>query len=610
MRLKRFIKFEIKNVLGRGYIAIVLVFCAASGYFLQFGISQYKHNLEEKNNFVEFERGKYKYYIYPSKHGNYGIRILYEPSYLMALFDSGPVPLCMTTFIDGSERMKIYQPLKGQSAFSSITSAFMTYAGFILLFGSVLVLLYGFVGSKNHEWLKFLQEVKMVGSRKRLFLYQLISRSIVLLLFCLVMALITLILFIINGVVVNIGWLLIFTSGIFVMLWCFLLGGMIAGTLKSRFWSWTSIGIAWFFLSFLIPVLVYHFTYSRATSIQSPYKMETVKLELFQKYESEGLEKGGKFDQSKRGIEQEKGMFLYFWNGGFRELMGLEKKMVDMMKSRIYFYQAASGIFPSSFFLSFSNEISSRGFANLIGFNEYSQEMKKAYIWYLAQNYIFSTIMKFPPFIEETENIYQGQIRLPDNYGFGMMVSFLWLLVLIGLYWFMFNRMLDRADETKRNLNPDELTKNKTNIIFTSDKGILPQLITKMRYQNIPFLSVPKPACLPGDTKVKNLFYFFGLAVPESLKEIADKYGYNLEPDQKGKVLSEITRSLKAGVIIFDNFLAGLSDEIIHNFAGVLKSLKKDCTIVYFTNSLMITTVICDPVNDHIHKWTEEQIAF
>jgi ABC-type Na+ transport system ATPase subunit NatA len=170
--------------------------------------------------------------------------------------------------------------------------------------------------------------------------------------------------------------------------------------------------------------------------------------------------------------------------------------------------------------------------------------------------------------------------------------------------------MLDRAQETKRDLSPDELTKNQTNIIFTSDKGLLPQLIAKLRLQNISFLSIFGPASLPGDTKVKNLFYFFGLTVPEALQKIAGKYVYTLEPNQKGKVLSEITRSLKADVIIFDNFLAGLSDEIIHYFAGILKSLKENCTIVYFTNSLMVTTVICDPVNDHIHKWTKEQIAF
>jgi hypothetical protein len=604
MGLKKFIEFEFKKATGTPYIVVFLVFLIASGYLFYHGITQYKHMLEEKSNFVEFEQGKYKYYIYPSKHGNYGIRVFYKPSPFMAVFDSGPVPLFMTTFIDGSERMEIYQPLKGQSAFSIIKSMYTTFAGFILLFGSGLILLYGYSGPKNHAWLNFLEE--LAGSRWKLFLYKLISRTFALLLYCLVIALLSIILFIVAGESLNIGWVLTYTLGLFAMLWCFLFGGLIAGTLKSGLWRWAFMGIAWFSLTFVIPVLICHFTYDKATSIKSTYKVETVKLELFQQYESDGLQKGGKFDQSKRGNEQEKGMFLYFWNGGFKKLMAQEKAILDEMKDRISFYQTASAFFPSTFYLSSSLEMSSRGFSNLAGFNEYSQEMKVAYIWYLAQNYIFANIMEFPPFIKKDENVYKGKISLPGNYGFGWALKLAWLIVLFGLYWFMFNRMLDRAQDTQRELNPDELKKNKTNVIFTLDKGLLPQLIKKLRLQNTSFLAVPGPDSLPGDTTVKNLLSLFGLAVPEALKEIASKYVFTLEQDQKGRVSLEIIGSLKADVLIFDNFLAGLSDAIMHSFANILKSLKKGRKVVYFTNSILINTII----GDKVKRFNDEDIPF
>jgi hypothetical protein len=299
-------------------------------------------------------------------------------------------------------------------------------------------------------------------------------------------------------------------------------------------------------------------------------------------------------------------LFILFWNGGFKELMGHEADMVNEMKGNASFFQTLASSFPSTSFLSVSSELSSRGFANLIEFNEYSQKIKKDYIWYLAKNYLLSTKVVFPPFIKKNENLYQGQSRLPDNFGFGLVVTVLWLAVLFVFSWLGFNRMLDRARDTKRELSPDEIKKDKTNVIFTSDKGLLPQLITKLRSQHIPFLSVPGPASLPGDVKVKNLFSLFDLAVPEVLKKIAGKYVFTLEPDQKGKVLSEITRSLAADVIIFDNFLAGLSDDIIHYFAGVLNSIKKGRIIVYFTNSLLVSAVI----SDCGIKWTDEKIAF
>ncbi|MGD2090031.1 MAG: hypothetical protein PVH61_27895 [Candidatus Aminicenantes bacterium] len=604
MGLKKFIEFEFKKATGTPYIVVFLVFLIASGYLFYHGLTQYKHMLEEESNFVEFEQGKYKYYIYPSKHGNYGIRLFYRPSPFMAVFDSGPVPLFMTTFIDGSERMEIYQTLKGQSAFSIIKSMYTTFAGFILLFGSGLILLYGYSGPKNHAWLNFLEE--LAGSRWKLFLYQLISRTLILLLYCLIIGLLSIILFIVAGESLNIGWVLTYTLGLFAMLWCFLFGGLIAGTLKNGLWRWAFMGISWFSLSFVIPVVICHFTYDKATSIKSTYKAETVKLELFQEYESEGLQKGGKFDQSKRGKEQEKGMFLYFWNGGFKKLMAQEKAILDEMKDRISFYQTASAFLPTTFYLSSSLEMSSRGFSNLVGFNEYSQEMKVAYIWYLAQNYIFANIMEFPPFIKKDENVYKGKISLPGNYGFGWALKLAWLIVLFGLYWFMFNRMLNRAQDTQRELNPDELKNNRTNVIFTLDKGLLAQLIKKLRLKNISFLSVPGPDDLPGDTTVKNLLSLFGLAVPEALKEIAGKYVFTLEKDQKGWVSLEITGSLKADVLIFDNFLAGLSDAIIHSFASILKSLKKGRKIVYFTNSILINTII----GDKVKRFNDEDIPY
>ena len=611
MGLKKFIKFEFKKVTGWAYMVVFLVFLIVSGYLFYHGLSQYKHILEENNNFLEFSREKYKQFLYPSYYGNYGLRIRYEPSPFMAFFDSGPVE-DMTAFIDGSERMRIYKSLIGRGAFTMLKNVFMTFSGFIMLFGSCLVLLYGFSGSKNHDWLKFLEE--LAGSRGKLFLYQLISRTVILLLYCLVIALLSIILFIITGVSVNIGWILIYTLSLFVMLFCFLFGGLIAGTFKNRLWGGIVTGVAWFMFTFVNTMVIYQMTYDQADSIKSPFKMETVKLKLFQGYEKGSLEEAGLFDKSKYGDENEARMFMNFWNGDFKMIMKKEEEMLFEMKERISFHQTASALFPATFFLSSSNEMSSRGFSGLVEFNEYTQEKKKEFIWFIADIYILSNKVnewkELAPFPKENENIYKGQIRLPGNYRLGLAISFIWLIVLLVLYWIEFNRMLDRAQGTQRDFNPDELKKNKTNIIFTLDRGILPQLIKKLRFQNISFLSVPGPASLPGDTTVKNLFSLFGLDVPEELKEIADKYVFAIDQDQsldkKGEVLLEITKSLKADVLIFDNFLAGLSDAIIHRFANTLKSLKKGRKIVYFTNSILLDVII----GDWVKKFEDEMIPF
>ena len=605
MRLRKFIKFEAKKILGRRYFTIALVFLAASVYFIQYGISQFKHIQEERINFQEFELLTIKSFVYPAMHGAYGLELFFEPSPMMAFFDSGaPVPPNMTALIDGSERMKVYHSLKGQGGFAMIANAFMTFAGFIVLFGSGLVALFGFLGNKDHEWLKLLE---CTTGRKNLFFYLLLSKAFILLLFCLALAGLSLVLLLINGVAVNPGLVLVISLGAYAMLLIFLVIGLAAGTLKNRFWAWASMAIAWFVLAFVIPVFIYHQTYGRATSIKSPYKMETANQKLYTKYERESKKRAGKFDQSKRGAELEKEMFLFYWEGGFKEIMRNEEGMINEMKDNASFFQNLAALFPTTFFLSVNTEMSSRGFANQAGFYEYTRQKKKDFIWYLAQNCILSTKMVFPPFIKGNENIYQGQSQLPGNFNFGLATNLIWLLVLLWLCWHGFNRMLDHVPKNaKPEFKADRIKKKIINVVLTAARGPYLKLLVELRSQNTAYVSIPKPVHLPGEVKVKDLLSLLGLAVPEKLQKKANKYIYSLELDDNARVLLEVIRSLadKDVIIVFDNFVSDLPDDLINDFAELLKSFKKK-TVIYFSKTISTSTKIADK-KDFVHRCTNE----
>jgi hypothetical protein len=563
--------------------------------------------MEEKSNFQYCEETKIKQVVYISQVGFYGARLLFIPSPLMAFFDGGPVPNYMTVFFDSSERVLFYQPLRGQNAFARLNNLFMNFVGFLLLFGSGLILLYGFSGS-GHEWLKLLDG--WAGGRIKLFLYQLISKTFILLLFCLALAGLSLLLFIIKGVAVNPGQVLIICLTAFIMLLCFLVGGMIAGTLKSRFWGWVSMVIAWFVMAFLIPVLIYHWTYGRADSLKSPYKIEVVKNKKFMDFEKSSYDKEGKFDESKYGDINEIQMFLDFWNGGFKDYMEIEKNMFDEVKPHVSFFQTWAAIFPSTFFLSVNNEMSSRGFANLVAFQDYALQKKKDFIWFIANISIFAKKKEVPPppFIKGDENIYQGQSQLPGNFNFGLAFTLVWLIVLLWFYWHRFNRMLDHVPKkTKIEFKADRIKKKIINVVLTADRGPYPKLLVELRSQNTAYVAIPKPVHLPGEVKVKDLLGLFGLAVPEKLQKKAGKYIYSLEVDDNGRILLEIIRSLadKAVIIIFDNILSDLSDDLINDFAELLKSLRKN-TVIYFTKTLSISTKIADK-KDFVHRCHNEK---
>ena len=613
MGFKKFFFLEASRIFCIRKVLMLLLFYLFSIYFIQSGIGQYKENIGEKEHFQEFEKIRVENFQYYAQYGTYGFRLLFIPGPLSALFsNAGIIHTNINAFIDAGERMKIYESFKGKTAFIGYTSIFMNLTGFILLFYSLLVLFYGLESYKNHDFLKFL-ECKL--SRKKLFLMVFLSRLLLLFSWCLLIFLTAWFLYMLNGINrINVGMFALYNLVAFIMLGFFLFCGMLAGTFKNKLTRIVFIFALWLLFVFFIPALVSKIVYNRAESIMSTYKMDIEKFKVMMSIEKKAKEEAGKLDVDNVNTEIRRKLYEYFWNNEFKTIFGYEQSMINEMKDVVSLYHNLSLFFPTSFFLSANNEISGCGYESLIAFYEYAYKLKMGFVQYYAEKSFYSGEKEktVKPFLKGDENIFRASSHLPAKFDFGILISLLWILLPIFLLWIRFNRVLDHAQETKRELNPKDLNKDKTKIIFTLDRGLLPQLIKKLKAQNTPFLSVPGPGSLPGDTKVKNLFYLFGLAVPEALKEIAGKYVLTLEPDKKGKVLIEITRliaiEVKADVIIFDNFLAGLSDKIIFHLADMLKSLKKGRRIVYFTNSILINTIIGDP--KFTKRYDDEDIPF
>jgi len=606
MSFKKFICLEIDRLFDWRKLLILLLFYLLAVYFIQSGIGQYKDSLEEKKRFQEFEKIKVENFQYYAQYGTYGFRLFYIPGLMSALFsNAGIITTNLNAFIDAGERMKIYESFKGKNAFIGYTSIFLNLNGILFVFGSLLALFYGLETYKYNEFLKFLVNIK--DSRKKVFWFAFLSRLLFLLGFCLVIALTAWILFMINGFTgIDIGQLIIYYLVSFLMLGFFLFAGMVAGLLKTKQASMIAIFAVWLLFVFIIPAAVGKIVYNHAESIVSTYEMEHEKFKLMMEIERKAKEQVGKLDAKNTNTKIRQQLHEYFWNNEFREILGKEQAMINEMKGVVSLHHNLSLIFPTSFFLSVNNEISGRGHECLISFYEHVFKLKTGFIQYYAKKSFYSNEKIVKPYLNGEENIFYAPNLLPDNFSFGFLISLFWLLLLIFLSWISFNRMLDYAHETSRELSPDELKKSKTNVIFTSDKGLLPQLITKLRSQNISFLLFPGPASLPGDIMVKNLLSFFGLSVPEALQEISVRYVYTLEKGEKVRVLIEIVKSLKADVLIFDNFLAGASDELVNYFADVLNSLKKGRIVVYFTDSFLVSTVI----SDCGLKWSTEKISF
>lgn len=595
-----FLKLESKNVLSKRYCAILVIFFIIIFFFLQDGIIQYKQILDEKKVFQEYEKMSVKQYFKWYQYGAYGFRLLFVPSPFISFYNTGAIPNDLTAFIDSGYRLNIYKTMMGKSALFGFKKEYMNFTGFILLLGSLMALFYGFFAFSNKEWLKFMEG--FTGSKKKLFLYLIASRIVILLAFCILLATISKFFFFINGLSIDEKFLLILFLGIFLMLLFFLFIGFCLGVVKNMSYGVIGILITWISLVFILPWLISNWVYTRSEEIKSSYYIEAEKQKIIQDYEKRAREKYGKFDQTKRGAPNEKEMFFDFWDSGHKESIRLENDMLESIKSKIEFYQNIAGLFPSTFFQSFCNELSSTGLNSLMSFYDYSHKMKNDFLWFYSQNYILSSNPDVVSFIKSDENVYQGKSTLPGNTGFGFVVCLLWLVLLTCAAWVGFNRLDGKPGPSE--IITDDLKANRTTILMTSNPVIYQGLLSILRFQKINFLAVPSPGSIPGDINIRSLFSFFSLGVPEKLQKLSGSYLQKLNPDQKAFAIIEIVKSKKADVIIFQDFVVGLSDSFQEYFLDELKEIKRGCRVVYFSTSLTASGTL----GDDVIRFTKEKL--
>lgn len=597
--LKSFIILDSTKILNKKNLIAVIITVFVLIFFLQFGIIDYKFSLDSIKDFQKFEQEKIKEFLYPSNYGNYGLRLIFCQSPYMAFYDAGPVPGEMTSHIDGSERTRVYNPLEGRNAFSGSSIGFLNYSGIILIFVTLLVLIYGYWNyNYNPEWLIFLEGVE--GSRIKVFFFLMLSNALFLLIFSLCLLLLSSLLFLINGISFQLSPLAILHFYVYLMLFIFFLIGFLCGSLKNKIAGLISMISIWFLLVLLIPGILLQATIRLSRNIKSSYLVEIDKQKTYWAYEKKGKELRGRFSDNRRDTDDEKRMFLEFWGGNFQEYLKYEESLIKSIKDNVETYQLMSGFFPSTFFISLNNEISSRGYNNLILFQEYTQKMKKDFIWYIAENHIFSKKKEFPPFISGNENIFYGKATLPGNTSFGLTMSVLWIVLLLVGAWIIF--FYRDTENKKLEFNLEDIKENKTTVIVKGKEKLIPALISILNGRKMEYLIIPKLGSLPENIKVKNLFRFCGIIVPEKIKHLSNTYIGNLSTDSKGMVILEIARNKTAQLIIFNEFVTGgdISDSFLDYFAESLNEIKSrsECRILYLSSSLslLLNQKICDEI--------------
>jgi len=428
---------EFKRIFTRRNIILLLSLFGLALYFVQSGIYRFNDFNQNKEKFKNVEKLKVNNYINYPYYSMYGFRLLFNPSPLSIFFINSSVVSDLTANVDGGERLYIYNSFKGRTLFSEKIGGYKDFSGIFLLLGTLLVLYFGYDAFLFKNYSRFLAGlVHPTG----VFLSIVGARLFLLGLFFVLTTICSFFLLKINGLKLSekeVNSLFLYLVVMLLLLVFFFFFGTIAGALKSRFVGYLTMAIVWFIFVFLIPGVFRSVIASEADNITPTYNLELQKLQALMNFEKNVLQKAGKYSGEKAKTDRGKIIIESFWNNEFKRVLAYEQKMAEETRDSIRFFYKLSLIAPTTFYLSVSNEISSKGYKNFIDFYAYILDLKKKFVRFCIDKRYYSEDEKVVSFVKKDENMFYAQSRLPDYFWIGVILN-IFFSVLLGCGAFIF----------------------------------------------------------------------------------------------------------------------------------------------------------------------------
>ncbi len=625
-----FFIFELKRFVSRKNLIVFFLFFVLSLYFVHEGTHQYKNTLKNKETFQRLEELKVRKYINYTQYGVYGFNLIFIPSPISTLFINSSVISELTSNVNSSNVLKIYNSFKGKNLYVDSPRGFKDFSGVILLFGSILALYFGYDSLRHKEYLKFLASI---CNYRRLFYFILLPRIMLLTVFFLSLIGIALPLMAMNGVYIpgtEIPKILHYLLVMFFLVITFFLIGTVAGTLKSKFVGLASTVTIWFVSVFLIPGVVDRLVASKAESIWSNYNLEIGKLKLMMDFERAALDEAQRYTSMSEKVKSERKLVEGFWNNELKKIQSLENKMQSEMRKNFRYFQSLSMIFPSTFYLSVNNEISSKGYKNFFEFYDYIMGLKKKFVRFYINKKFYENYSEVVSFVKEDENIFYAQSRLPENFSIGASLNLFYIIVLSGVSYFRLKKSLfglpDRQFQDLSDLEL-ELESGRTVVLLTGENGLIGQVYNFFSSKDMgfsgqvmldnnniagtedrkDFIYVCRPGEIPVDIKVGAFIRFvsrlMGISWSEAEKiyaalglvKIEKKHFGELREADRGRVLFGLVRLKESKIYMIHDLAGGMPvDFAMEVIEGLKDCEEKQEIILYLTLDVLFAAKIAD----------------
>jgi ABC-type Na+ transport system ATPase subunit NatA len=621
---------------------VLALFFLLSMALIILGIVQFKDIETERIEFQKVEKSKVTQWNNYTQYGGYGIYLYFMPSPLSIFFNNTNLFTELTAHVDVGERSNISKSFKGKKLFAHKQKKLWDFAGIVLLFGSFMALYYGYEAFRDREYLKFLAGL---FGEKRVFRLLFVSRLILLCTFISYVTICGVLLIIIAGIEIKVAefyFILLFFFLMLLMMLFFLSIGTAAGGFgaaygkKGRRIGRFIVIVMWIGFVYLIPASIDKVVEIGASKIKSNYQSELEKIKRlmgFEDFANEEISILLKETGRKLSREDIARLAEEYKNKGFKKLQEIEEKLNKDIKKYIDVQQALSMLFPSTFYLSITNEISSRGYENLLEFHKYAKTTKDKFMdFYVEKKPYHQSGQPVESFVKKDENIYPGECRVPWNFWWGLLVTVFWIGGVVKLSYFLYRKSLFGVPkEIILGLNDLDIDveKGKSNVVFSRGETVRQHLYNVLSGKNkvfngrvlidgkdivpgnkgIDFVYICYPDEIPGDIKAGNFISFLwsafkvdevqlnSIRVKLDLNKFGKKSFNELEDKYKlrGQLVMTAALFKKSNIYVINNLAKGMPADFIQEFADQLDKLKQEkITILYLTNDVFIGEKVGD----------------
>jgi len=574
--------YEAKKLLRKRNIIIFFVILIILAAFSYEGTSDYKTLLKSKAPFQDAEKEKVSLLIHYTFYGIRGVRILFIPNALSVLFNDLAVYSGLTANVDSAEGLSITNSINGKELFAE-AGGYMDFSGILLLISTFLALIYGYDIMRDKEYLKLLADLSKC---KKIHITVALLRIILLSLSCVLLYCLSLLWLFINGIPANASFLL-YIAILLPVVTFFITTGAFIGYRIGRPFQFITLAALYFSLLLLIPWAIKKCLYIEATNnICSTYELEYEKLKVMMDLERRSYNQIGTWKSGAVGPDEVKALVQSGQDIEYKKLQEYENGRIKSLSRRIKIYHIVSSFFPTTFYLSSNQELSSKGYVEFIRFYRYVHYMKYQFIKFYIEKKFYLTLPAsgVEPFVKGDENLFEAESRLPAYFPLGLGMTLFYILAML----LLLNKSESRRQETGSESKAPAINfaEGRTSqFILCGNNRKKGELFNYYRRQ-------PNVSCIE---KIKNADYNLELGPVETLKHFCRISGVNeekaaqhfsllnsdgLEKETTAhetlvKIYAAVKMSGEHEFIVLDNFFKNESRRFENAFLPLLTAMEK-----------------------------------